>query len=342
MKHTQRLIIITGRSDNLPQIKKLLGGFHACTIIKKLEKSIIDNVFYHNKNAVFFEDYYDINQAKSYNPIVLKLNAITDFSNELLGTSNILEDFPKILEKYEIDVGDHESQDSSGMSNVAFANDCLLCKIYNRQVNQIEHIVYESNSFYVVPGTGAFFDGYLMIVPKRHLMSFALLTIEELEEFFSLLDDLRTILEGIYGKKIFAFECGSGRTGAGKHKTSIVHAHFHLAPTNMPVLEEIQKSGIHPALISKEQLVQYGEYPYMLYVDQEDNWFIASDPHDYYPRQHPRQVLANYMGDYAHYNWRKYPYRERMDVIAEQFRSFCKTNFSVLPKWVQKCIRFDD
>lgn len=33
----------------------------------------------------------------------------------------------------------------------------------------------------------------------------------------------------------------------------------------------------------------------MLYVDQCGNWFISSDNRDYYPRQHPRQVLAHWM-----------------------------------------------
>ena len=34
----------------------------------------------------------------------------------------------------------------------------------------------------------------------------------------------------------------------------------------------------------------------MLYIDQEDNWYITSDPETYFPRQHPRQVLADYIG----------------------------------------------
>ena len=181
-----------------------------------------------------------------------------------------------------------------------------------------------------------------MIVPKKHVMSFALLSQEELNEFYSLLDDLRSILEGIYHKKVFAFECGSGRTGAGKHETSIVHAHFHLAPTEMPVLQEVQESGLHPALIDKEDLSEYGEYPNMLYVDQDDNWFIASDPHDYYPRQHPRQVLANWMGLYEIYNWRIHPFRDRMDTIASEFRDFCKQNSQMLPEWVRSSVVFED
>ena len=146
----------------------------------------------------------------------------------------------------------------------------------------------------------------------------------------------------LFLKDIFAFECGSGITGAGKHETSIVHAHFHLAPTDMPVLQEVQKSGLNPAQIDRRELHKYGEHPYMLYIDQKDTWFIACDPHAYYPRQHPRQVLANWMNLYPYYNWRLYPYREKMDIIAKEFRGYCKSNLKNLPKWTQECVLFED
>lgn len=339
MKKTQRLIVVIGEYSLISIAKDIIAGFHACTVVKSLSQEILNNVFYYNKNAVFFSQSYNLTWAK-FNPIVIQLSKSTIAERSILGISDIVTDFPKLLDQHNIDVGDHTSHDSGNM--VHSTNNCLLCKIRDRQTDETEHIVYETESFYVVPGTGAFFKGYLMIVPKKHVMSFALLSEEELNEFYSLLDDLRSILEGIYRKKVFAFECGSGRTGAGKHETSIVHAHFHLAPTDMPVLQEVQKSGLHPALIDKMDLSKYGEYPYMLYVDQDDNWFIASDPHDYYPRQHPRQVLANWMGCYEVYNWRIYPFRERMDSIARKFRNFCHDNSSMLPEWVRSSVRYED
>ena len=341
MKETQRLIVIVGDNQLIDKSKQTLAGFHACSIVKSLTPDILRNVYYYNKNALYFAPSFDM-KLGHLSPIIVSLTKGTSVPEKnILGVGNIIEDFPKVMDRHNVDVGDHSSHDSTNM--VAQPPEkCLLCRIMNRQTEHIEHIVYENKHFFVVPGTGAFFEGYLMIVPKRHVMSFALLNETEMDEFFSTLNDMRTILEAIYGKKVFAFECGSGRTGAGKHETSIVHAHFHLAPTDMPVLQEVQKSGLHPALICKEQLANYGDNPYMLYVDQEDNWFMASDPHDYYPRQHPRQVLANWMGCYDIYNWRFHPFREKMDIIAGEFRKFCRENFNLLPAWVQSSVRFDD
>ena len=142
-------------------------------------------------------------------------------------------------------------------------------------------------------------------------------------------------------KKIFVFECGSGRGGGGKHATSIVHAHIHLAPTDMPVLDEVHKSGLYPAQIESNELIKhYGQHPYMLYIDQKDNWYITSDPNTYFPRQHPRQVLADYMGlEKGHYNWRKYPMREKLDSIAKEIYTFLRNEYEHLPTWIQEAVK---
>lgn len=342
MKKTQRFIVVLGEESLTASAIKVIAGFKACTVIKAVSAEILDNVYHYNKNAVYFCQTYDLKKWSKFKPLVIKLTrGKTETSKGLMSVRSIMRDFPKMMDSCDVDVGDHTSQDSKGV--VTHNEDkCLLCNILRGKTEKVEHIVYQTDNFYVVPGTGAFFEGYLMIVPKRHVMSFANLTCTELEEFYTVLNDIRTILEGIYHKKVFAFECGSGRTGAGKHETSIVHAHFHLAPTKMPVLKEVQKSGLNPALIQKEELEQYGESPYMLYVDQEDNWFISSNPQEYYPRQHPRQVLAEYMGCYELYNWRIHPFRERMDVIANEFREFCWNHFNELPVWVQESIQFQD
>lgn len=343
MKLTQRLIVILGDYSLITdeRIVKSIAGFHACTVIQTLSQEMLNNVFHYNKNAVYFSTAFKMEWSE-YEPVVIQLSSEESIINQfVLGINSIIEDFPRILSLKSIDAGDHSSQDSTGMVAQS-KKDCLLCRIYNKTAPNTEHILYDTRYFYVVPGTGAFFEGYLMIVPKEHVMSFGLLEPAALREFFRVLNDMRSLLEAIYGKKVFAFECASGKTGAGKHKTSIVHAHVHLAPTDMPVLKEVQKSGLNPCLIHKEDLQEYGEYPYMLYVDQEDNWFIASDPNCYYPRQQPRQVLANYMGQYDVYNWREHPYRERMDIIATQFRDYCHNNFEYLPEWVKESIVFED
>ena len=370
MLTTQKLIVILGNYTNIAQARNVIAGFKAVTVIRSLTPYTLRNVYYFNKNAVYFTETYDFKLMSNYSPIVIQLSSYsTSVEKMVLSVDNILEDFPKLLSTCGVDTGDHISA-STDRDYVQPQSDCLICKILNRQSDYPEHILYETDNFFVVPGTGAFYEGYIMIVPKRHVMSFANLNESELDEFFMVYSNLSAILSSIYNKPIFGFECGSGKTGAGKHKTSIVHAHFHMACTNMPVLKEVQASGLTPQLISKENLLDFYENPYMLYVDQDNNYYISCDTRDYYPRQHPRQVLAHWMQEHerstlsktcksliAHmssnecdtffdtelfYNWRNFPMRERMDEIAKDFRSFCKNYYESLSQFDKMSIRFSD
>lgn len=370
MLKTQRLIIITGTETNIVKAQGIIKGFKAITVIRNVNEDTLKNVFHFNKNAVYFTTKNELSLISEFSPIVIQLSSfITSFEKMVLSCQNILEDFPKILAFCGIDTGDHISA-STDSGYIQPKSDCLICKILNKKSDYPEHILYETDNFSVIPGTGAFYEGYIMIVPKRHVMSFANLNEIELDEFFIIYSNLSSILSCIYGKKVFGFECGSGKTGAGKHKTSIVHAHFHMACTNMPVLKEVQSSGLTPQLISKDTIQNYNEDPYMLYVDQDDNWYISCDKRDYYPRQHPRQVLAHWMQKYdrdtlantcrtiisdmskeevesffnseCFYNWRNYPMRTRMSEIAIEFRSFCQNNFNKMNYLDRFSIRLTD
>lgn len=337
MRTSQSVIVLIGQPEEIRISLEVIKGFKAVTIVTALNDDIVQNVHLHNKNVVYATSTYGVHFQK-FNPILVKLTTVTTSIEDMsLNIYQALSDFPLLMNSKNVDIGDHSSEDSISSADVK--NKCLLCKIANRENEKPEHILYESKNFYVVPGLGAFFDGYVMIVPKQHIMSIAEIDKETFDEFLQVLNDWRFILESVYHKKIFVFECGSGKNGGGKHATSIVHAHVHLAPTDMPVLSSIQKSGLHPALIHPDDLLrEYGKYPYMLYIDQEDNWFITSDPETYFPRQHPRQILADYMGlAPGEYNWRINPLREKMDVIAKEIQKFLKEEFDILPSWIQKC-----
>lgn len=338
MNTTQKTIVLVGNPDNLQAALDVIRGFKACTCVKHMSDEIVENVYKHNKNVVHATRVYS-NLNLKYKPIIVKIvRGSSDFEEMELGLHNIKEDFPKLMDGLNVDVGDHIDNDSAGLK--ADTTNCMICRIVEGNPIREEHIIYESKNFFLVPGLGAFYEGYVMLCPKRHVMSFAELDDEEYEEFLQVLDDIRYILKSVYGKEIFTFECGSGRNGGGKHATSIVHAHIHFCPTDMPVLKCVQKSGIHPGLICPNDLFNYGEYPYMLYIDQDDNWYIASDPNSYYPRQHPRQVLADYMGlEKGQYNWRIHGHEEKMVQIYNEITAFLRENFEKLPSWMKACVK---
>lgn len=338
MNKTQQVIILIGNRTLTSKVLDVIRGFKAVTIVESLTEETISNVFHHNKNVVFTLPAYALDLNR-FSPILVHVtNGNTNPQRMQLGITDVINDFPTLMDSVNVDVGDHISQNST--SSEVVKHNCLLCKIAEGHPEKPEHILYESENFFVIPGLGAFFDGYVMIVPKEHVMSFAELKPDQYAEFLDVLSDMRFILESVYHKPIFVFECGSGRNGGGKHATSIVHAHIHLAPTDMPVLRNVQNSGLYPSQIEPTELCKYGEYPYMLYIDQSDRWYITSDSETYFPRQHPRQVLADYMNlPKGQYNWRTNPLRDKMDVIADEIYSFLKEHFLELPVWIQEAVK---
>lgn len=340
MKKTKKMIALVGNQKYITKALDVLKDFKAVTLLRELSKELVEGVYQHNKSVIYPTKAYG-SAIKSYNPITIKIvKGKSNFAKMELGTKNIKEDFAIMMENINVDVGDHLSDDSSNARRKKYKAECKLCRIVHGNPEHPEHILYESKNFIVVPGLGAFFKGYVMICPKRHIMSFAECTKEEFEEFLEVLNDMKHILSEIYSSEIFCFECGSGKNGAGKITSSITHAHFHMAPTDMEVLKSVHNSGIYPALIDKYKLKNYGVYPYLLYVDQQDNWYITSDPDSYYPRQHSRQMLAEYYGlEKGQYNWRTNPLYENMDVIAEEIYSYYRENFENLPAWIQERVK---
>jgi len=68
------------------------------------------------------------------------------------------------------------------------------------------------------------------------------LTQEELNEFVTVLDDIKYILKLTYNcSNLLVWENGTGNKGIGKAKDSVVHSHLHIAPSNLSAksIEEI-------------------------------------------------------------------------------------------------------
>jgi diadenosine tetraphosphate (Ap4A) HIT family hydrolase len=81
--------------------------------------------------------------------------------------------------------------------------------------------------FVAVPTFGCFVPGYLLIIPRHHVLSFGRLGPAALAEAEQLIDALTDRLQVVYGMRVLAFEYGINTTGVRR----VDHAHWHLLPS---------------------------------------------------------------------------------------------------------------
>lgn len=225
----------------------------------------------------------------------------------------ITNQFEAIVNSLNCDVGDHKSN-SSGLNGTPTVADCVYCKYLAGIRGHNEATVYRSKNFFVIPGSGQYAKGYLLVMPIAHIMSNAELSPEHLKEFKEVVEDIETILKITYGKEVLIWENGSGNGGVGKAKDSIVHSHVHFLPSTLTSDDVADVSGFQFTEITLEDLHLYTQNSYLLMrTPDKEHWVINDNPKLYIPRQYLRQITAKEYGiPNDLWNWRKYPFVENM------------------------------
>ena len=233
----------------------------------------------------------------------------------------ITKQFEAIIKEFNCDIGDHKSN-SSGLSGTPTVADCVYCKYLAGIRGHNEETVYRSKNFFVIPGSGQFANGYLLAMPINHIMSNAELSSEELDEFKEVVEDIEKILQITYGKEVLVWENGSGSGGIGKAKDSIVHSHVHFLPSSITTNDVAEVSGFNFTEITLNDLHLYNQNSYLLMrTPDKEHWVINDDPKLYIPRQYLRQITAKEYGIPGDlWNWRKYPFEEKMSQTVNDIR----------------------
>lgn len=209
---------------------------------------------------------------------------------------------------------------------------CFLCELarykgmpsslayYNEHVEKpVDCIIYQSRQFYVVSELGAIKPGYVMIVPKKHILSVAQFPEGFMAEYQQVCSDVETILKGAYGKDklVVFFEHGSGPSGMTSHKKSIVHAHTHVVIDFQ--IKQKYKDMVQMKPIKDISVVKNTHY-FSYQETSSGQQMIAMDPEVYVQRQYPRQIMAEELGlAPGQYNWRNVEFAENVKAQLYNF-----------------------
>lgn len=185
-----------------------------------------------------------------------------------------------------------------------------------------DFILYETPRFTVVPGAGAVCDGYVMIVPKEHVLSFGHLDAAHDDELAKLLSTLGSHLESMFGEPIIAFEHGA-ESFRNRGGSCTDHAHMHV----MPISREIDLLGplskdfelrrateFAPAL--RDQ-VQERRRPYLWLRTTDGLMWICDAPNAL--AQHIRRIIVDQLGRPGEWDWAVFNGVEHLRATVRRF-----------------------
>lgn len=344
MKKTRNMFILVGAADLIAKALKELNFKGAVIVENPISYDSAIKIFNNNKSIICSSEIPGLERFHEAPIHIMVSNKPKPvFQNHIdMRRNNISAQFQDIVARHNLDIGDHKSN-SSGLNGAPSISDCEYCKYFDHGETPFPRkTLYESKHFNVLVTIGQFITGYLLIIPKKHVMSMAELSEEERKEFLDVLDDMKYMLNLMYGSNNFlVWENGTGNSGKGKAKNSIVHSHVHIAPSKLTCEKITNISGISLDKICYIDLPKYNLNSYLLIAGKNyDEWFINNNPDVYIPRQFIRQIVAEEYGITGDsWNWRIYPFFDLMYKTETDFLNTARENWDTLPDRIKQCTK---
>ncbi len=344
MKKTRNLLVLETRASEMEAAQQALlelqGEYKALVPLdaQKANEEEIQKVFACNKSVICANLDPEL-ATKFSNRISIPAYLVPNITRSPLTIDlggDIRRQFALIVDMYDLDIGDHVTNDSGLVEEAAKFN-CGYCGYFDGSTKEAIKTIYKSPNFFVFTTIGQFIPAYLLIIPNEHVMSISQLDRARQQEFLEIVEDVQYILRlAFHSTKFLIWENGTAAGGHGKAKDSLVHAHVHVAASKMTP-ESIQKlSGFPLTRVPFEDLSSYGENSYLLVCSDDCySWWINDDPELYIPRQYIRQLLAEEHGVPKVWNWRTNPFHEKRIEATDFIHTILNLHWESLPKRIQ-------
>lgn len=341
MNKTRNLLVLKGSATDVDYVLRMIQ-FKGLTVFPssmEVTPQSILHEFSNNKSVLCCcvpEEFYNVAiHINVINSPLIKFNEDKNCIN--IASELISKQFETITNRLKLDIGDCKSN-SSGLNGIPKKADCPYCVYFANNTNfawdNLNRPIYKSENFFVMPTVGEFIKGYLLVIPAEHVMSIAEMNLNYREELLNVISDIELLLKLTYPiTNVLVWENGTGNSGKGKAKTSIVHSHVHMAPSNLTAtsIQDIQKFPLKK--ISYDELFSYGNHSYLLIRGSYFNeWWITDCPDLYIPRQHIRQLVADeYELEGDCWNWRTNPFVYLINATVNDIQNAIIKNWDLLP-----------
>ena len=199
---------------------------------------------------------------------------------------------------------------------------CRFC-----QLSQCEVPIVERSIGIAIPSFGALVEGWLLVVPRRHTVSLADLTIQERVEFCRLVEQAEKLVASNYEHCVM-FEHGPARQGR-KAGCGVDHAHLHIVPINMMLHKAVttDEDGHdlqwRPAAQPWDAEIDHSVgFDYLFVREADGMGWVAATPAA--PSQLFRRAIAKHLG-YAVWDWKQDFHYE---IVSSTYKRLLNTRAS--------------
>lgn len=191
---------------------------------------------------------------------------------------------------------------------------CTLCceligkednNLYYAISNKKDRIIKETQNFVVIPTIGQIVEGYLLIVTKIHYPCIGALPSNLFKELVKIKNECREILYKTYKKKSIIFEHGAvGKIFKKRAGCCTDHAHLHIVPVEVDLLEDIKKHYRGKKIKSLKELRKqyFKKSPYLFYENNNKEMYLFNAP--LVVSQYLRKILAKNLKKESKWDWR--------------------------------------
>ena len=191
--------------------------------------------------------------------------------------------------------------------------ECVFC---NLDFNKVENtIIYETDTFRVIPSVGSLIDGYVLIITKNHVNSLSELTDEQKKEYENIVYKISNQFEKIYGKTPILFEHGTPNLKNLMSANSIIHAHSHLVNFEFKNEEEIIQKYNFKSVKSFNEV----ERENYIYFQNSNGQKYVSYNFDSVS-QLMRILIAKEIDKENQYNWREFDFNENIVSMLDKLK----------------------
>lgn len=180
-------------------------------------------------------------------------------------------------------------------------------------------IVESTDNFVALAGLGGIRPGYILIIPKNHMMSFAFLNKKDVVEVQQLKHSVIRLVESLFARPI-VFEHGSVSQALCAGNT-IAHAHLHVFPTDVDLFPRLAKDFEYRSIDCLQDLSYFrrSQESY-LYYERAGRGF-GFTVHRSLPLQYLRRLIWDQEGKPDEWDWQIFKGTDSLIETMKALRS---------------------